>query len=91
MLDRRLSSSNDRLIHSRNVSFDDNDYIIPRGLPAAVHRDGSIHVDVKPAFSEEAEFVEFTDETNGFSESAVSETCKLYHPQPDRDEFFLSR
>ena len=86
ILDKRLLSSSDRLVHSRNVSFDDSDYVFERGSPAVVQRNESIPVEVRPALSEEADTL--VDDSDRFSESAVSQTCELFHPQPDRDEFF---
>ena len=54
-----------------------------------MQRDESIQVEAKPTHSEEADTgTGIANESARFSESAFSETCELFHPQPDRDEFF---
>ena len=76
MLDAQYSGQQDRLVHSRNVTFNDADYLIPQQGKKVTFNDHSTYLDARPAAPEEA-----------IAENCESEP-EAPRPVPDRDEHF---
>ena len=87
MLDTPHEGSNDRLVHSRNVSFNDDDYIMPRAQRQQ-QRYGSTVIDAAAATAGSEEASEEICGSNAESEPAGSAEPTEHRPVPNRDEHF---
>ena len=84
MLDNPREGSNARLVHSRNVCFNDVDYVMPR-TQRQQHRHGSTVIDATAATTG---FKEANEEICGsYAESKSAESTN-HRPVPNRNEHF---
>ena len=81
ILDKQHSRQPERLVHSRNVSFDDNDFVMPRRPVPAERPRGHVDVQTRAAAGSEEANDSCLD-----SEPAAAEGH--YVPVPNRDEHF---
>lgn len=87
ILDRQSAQQPERLVHSRNVSFDDEDFMMPVMKTFTPRAGSGIGIETKPASSEEADLS--SSNTESFAEPAAGESEEsVYVPVPNRDEYF---
>ena len=96
LLDKQHSRQTDRIVHSRNVSFNDADYVFPVSSPAPEEQHAPIGVELQmPAGSEEAD----TDMINPEpAEAEAADNNPLFSPKaagtyfdlddPDNQDWF---
>jgi hypothetical protein len=85
-LTRERCSERDRLVHSRNVSFNDNDFIMPP--PAAQRAPATAQVELQATTATPEEAERTRSNKTGATEVDDTERVKEYRPVLNRDEQF---